>query len=99
MAAERENGIPMAAVVGPLAVMLQTVARRKRMIGATAEAWVGAILAKFDDIGVESVQDFVRGILLINHDLERSGSRRLHATTLDMMLEEALKMVQWPAEG
>ena len=93
---ERENGIPVAAMVDPLSVMVQTVARRKRMIGATAEAWVEAILYKFDDIGVESVQDFVRGILLINHDLARSGSRQLPATTLDMMLEEAVGMVQWP---
>ena len=99
MAAERENGIPVAEVMGPLVVMLNNVARRKRMIGREAETWVEAVRAKFEDIGVESIQDFVRGILLLNRDLMRSGSRQLHATTIDMMLEESMAMVEWPAEG
>ena len=99
MAAEGDNGIPVAAVVGPLVVMLNTVARRKRMSGVEAETWVEAVRVKFEDIGVESIQDFVRGIMLLNRDLMRSGNRQLHVTTIDMMLEEAMAMVEWPAEG
>jgi hypothetical protein len=99
MAAERLNGIPVAAVVGPLVAVLNTVASRKLMSGAEAEAWVEAVRSKLEDIGVESIEDFVRGIILLNRDLMRSGNRQLHATTVDMMLEEAMAMVEWPAEG
>ena len=48
MPAERENGIPMAAVVGPLVLMLNTMARRKLMIVAVAESWVEAIRARLE---------------------------------------------------
>ena len=98
MAAERVNGIPVAVVVGPFVTMLNTVAMRKRMSGEVADGWVEAVRSKLEDIGVESIEDFVRGIVLLNRDLMRSGNRQLHATTVDMMLEVSMAMVEWPAE-
>ena len=69
------------------------------MVGAVAESWVEAVRSKFADVGVNSLREFVRDIRKINRRLAAIGDTQLHATTLDMMLEEAVEAVEWPEEG
>jgi hypothetical protein len=72
--------------------MLEMVAVRKGLIGTEGEEWVEAVRAKFEDVGVHTLRDFVGTALTINGTLVRSGHRPMNHTTLNMMLLEGCDM-------
>ena len=62
----------------------------------SGEVWVSAVLAKFSDVGVFSLRDFLRSVVVINRKLVLVGHRRLHVATLEVMLAELDEMVFGP---
>jgi hypothetical protein len=78
--------------------MLEMVAFKKKMVDAAGDAWVEAVRSKFADIGVVTLRDFVRDILVINRRLHNAGHIMLHQTTLNLMLKEVSDMVFGPDE-
>ena len=73
--------------------ILEFIAVQKGMNGDKAAAWVEAVWYKLEDILVESLQDIVRNILVLNRRLSENGHRRLHHTTIASMLHESCEMV------
>jgi hypothetical protein len=94
--AAQENVLPVG--FQPIVGMLEMVAFKKRMIGPVGDAWVEAARSKFADVGVLSLHDFVRHVLMINRKLRNAGHTVLHQTTLNMMLREVCKMLFGPDE-
>ena len=76
-----------------LVSVLGTVAYKARKTPTEAEAWVEAVRAKLEDIGIESVRDFVTEVLVINHRLKIGGHRQLHHTTKKMMWDEICEIL------
>ena len=92
--AVQANGLP--ADFQPMVGMLEMVAFKKKMIGPDGDAWVEAVQTKLADIGVVSLRDFVRQVLDVNRKLHNAGHRKIHRTTLNMMLKEVCEMVILP---
>ena len=69
------------------------------MYGVERGVWVEAVLAKFADVGVETLRDFVVAVLTINKSLTRRGHSRMHNITLEVMLVEVCEMLFGPKEG
>ena len=86
-------------VVRPLVVLLDVVAQKRGMSRDANDAWVGAVAAKLEDIGVRTLRDFVRSAVVVNQRLKRRGHRELHETTLLLLLEEICLMVMGPEEA
>jgi hypothetical protein len=82
----------------PMVGMLGMVAFKKNVIGPVADAWVEAVRSKFADVGVESLRDFVRCVLMINRRLRNADHSVVHQTTLNMMLREVCDMLFGPEE-
>jgi hypothetical protein len=82
----------------PMVGMLDMVAFKKNMIGTVADAWVEAVRSKFADVGVLSLRDFVRYVLMINRMLRNADHSVMHQTTLNMMLREVCDMLFGPEE-
>ena len=53
--------------------VLGTVANKMRMTPSEVGSWVEAVRDKLEDIGIDSVQDFVTDILVINNTLRIGG--------------------------
>ena len=83
----------------PLVEMLGMVASKKKMVGPVGDAWVDAVRSKFADIGVLSLRDFVRDVLVINRRLRTAGHSALHQTTLNILLGETCEMLFAPHGG
>ena len=86
------------AVNQTLVSVLGTVAVEMRMSPSEVMAWVKAVQSKLEDIGVESVQDFVTDILVVNGRLKIGGHCQLHRTTLKMMWSEVCQIIFRPDE-
>ena len=84
--------------VRPLVVLLDVVAQKRRMSRDANNAWVGAVAAKLEDIGVSTLRDFVRYSVVVNKRLKARGHREWHETTLMILLEEVCLMVMGPEE-
>ena len=82
----------------PMVGMLEMVAFKKKMLDAAGDAWVEAVRSKFADIGVVTLHDFIRNVLMINRQLHNAGHNMLHQTTLNLMLKEVSDMVFGPDE-
>jgi hypothetical protein len=80
----------------PMVGMLEMVAFKKKMLGAEGDAWVEAVRSKFENIGVVTLRDFVRDVLVINRRLHNAGNSMLHQTTVSMMLREVCDMIFGP---
>ena len=76
------------AVGQTLVSVLGTVAFKLRKTPNKVETWVEAARAKLQDIGIESVRDFVTDVLVVNHRLRIGGHRQLHNTTKKMIWAE-----------
>jgi hypothetical protein len=89
----------MAAAKNVLLVgMLEMVAARKGLNGVEGDEWVEAVRAKFEDVGVHTLRDFLGTSLTLNRTLVGSGHRQMHHTALNMMLMEICDMVFGPLE-
>ena len=73
--------------------VLGTVANKMRMTPCEVGSWVEAVRNKLEDIGIESVRDFVTDILVINNTLRIGGHRQLHRTTLKMIWIEVTEIL------
>ena len=76
--------------------MLMSVAFQKGYLGREREAWADAVSAKFRDIRVITLRDFIENAYNLNRDLCRSGHKQIHHTTLTMMLAECCEMIYGP---
>ena len=45
--------------------MLRAVATKKGKVGEVVETWVEEVRAKFKDVGVDTIRDFVRYALVL----------------------------------
>ena len=79
----------------PMIGMLEMVAFKKTMLGAEGDAWVQAVRSNLEDVGVVTLQDFVRHVLHLNKRLRNAGHGELHQATLNLMLSEVCDMVVW----
>ena len=79
----------------PLVGMLEMVAFKNKMLGAEGDAWVQAVRSNLEDVGVVTLQDFVRHVLNLNRKLRNAGHGELNRTTLNLMLSEVCDMVVW----
>jgi hypothetical protein len=78
---------------GELGAMLEVVADKLGMTGIPGERWIDAVLVKLNDVGVETVKDFMIGVLTVNRRLIAARHRPLHEMTLEAMLIEANEMM------
>ena len=83
-----EAGEEVAVVSSHMEMVLKIVAEHKGMSGVKADAWVRDVRDKLTDVGVDTPQDLIRNILLLNGMLLESGHQRLHHTTLESILHE-----------
>jgi hypothetical protein len=54
--------------------------------------WVDVVVAKLNNIGVKTVQDFVSMVLTVNSRLTRGNHWQLHTATLTGMLGGSCEM-------
>jgi hypothetical protein len=76
--------------------VLDAVADERELEGIDGELWSTAVRHKFDDIDVLDIRDFMRSVLQIQNMLHAAGHRRLHAETLELMLEDACNSLFGP---
>ena len=81
-----------------LVLMLQMVAMKKGKDGKVAATWVEEVRAKFEDVGVSNIREFIHYALVLQRRLAYAGHRMLHQTTLNMMLREVSNMYFAPDE-
>jgi sulfur transfer complex TusBCD TusB component (DsrH family) len=95
----RDEAGQLVVVVRPLLIMLDGVAMKSRDSQAEKDAWVKAMDAKLQDVGVLSLREFVMKVVVINKKLIARGHQALHETELMMMMAEVCDMVMGPEES
>ena len=87
---ENEGDLPeFQALVG----MLEMVAFKRRKVGKQADTWVEEVRAKFEDVGMTELRDFVHHVLVLNRRLANNGHQELNQSTLNLMLREVGDMM------
>ena len=90
--------VPEAIEIPDMVLMLQSVAAKRGKVGKVAETWVEEVRAKFEDVGVVTIRDFVCYALVLQTRLNLAGHRMLHHSTHNMMLREVSDMFFGPEE-
>jgi hypothetical protein len=78
--------------------MLNEMAFKRRMTRSDGDMWVKSVQAKLEDVGVETVRDFIHDMLVLNRRLQVSGHWQLHDSTLNMILVEVCVMAVFGPE-
>ena len=81
-----ELGQTMEAVLG-------IVAMKRRMKPGETDAWVKAVRAKLEDIGIETVREYVTCVMEVNTLLKSGGHPCLHQITLKAIWHEVCEIV------
>ena len=95
---EDDPEIVLATGPAPLIAMLEMVAFKRRMVGVEADVWVESVMAKFAQVRITSLRDYVSFALVINRRLHDAGLKQLHDLTLAMMSREVAEMLWGPEE-
>jgi hypothetical protein len=81
------------AVGQTLESVLGTVAFKSRKKPEEVGAWVEAVSDKLQDIGIESLRDFVTDVLVVNQRLKIGGHKQLHNTTKKLIWAEICEIL------
>ena len=73
--------------------MLETVAMGMEITPAERGLWIVGIRPKLNEVGVYSLKDFVRSVLIVNHKLAARRYPQIQATTLEHMFNVACDLV------
>ena len=80
----------------PWTRLLQSVAWRFGMSGEVCDTWVEKTRTELEDVGVHSMRDFVRSVLVVNKNLADLGHEKMSHAVLNMMLVEVVETQSWP---
>jgi hypothetical protein len=70
-------------------VIVARTAERRGFVGVSRDGWIAAVTENLEDVGIESVVDFIRMVLGVNNRLGDRGHQRMHESTVKLMMEEA----------
>ena len=90
--------VPEAVEIQDMVLILWGVAAKRGKVGEVAETWVEEVRAKFEDVGVDTIRDFVRYALVLQRRLNYAGHHMIHHSTHNMMLREVSEMFFEPEE-
>ena len=77
-------------------VIVIMVADVRGLTGSDKRGWVIGVTEKLVDIGLRTVDDFVREVLFVQGRLVDGGHRRLHDCTMRALMKEACDILLGP---
>ena len=77
-------------------LMLEVVADTRDESRGAQAAWVTAVESKMSLVGVVSLKDYVRSVMVVNDKLVRAKQKPMHVTTLQQMFNESRDMLFGP---
>jgi hypothetical protein len=101
------SGVARAALPGPIEDpfsegqvrhVVTMVALRRGVVSQEVNNWVVAVSNNLESVGISTLRDLVESGSTMNVLLSRAGLPRLHGTTVQEMLHEVCRMVQWPGD-
>jgi hypothetical protein len=77
-------------------LMLEVVAATRDESSGAQATWVVAVESKMNLVGVVSLKDYVRSVMVMNEKLVRAERKQMHVTTLQQMFKESCDMLFGP---
>jgi hypothetical protein len=100
--AERETvteAVVMVTTRVDIRVIVTIVADKRGLEASAREGWIAGVTDNLQDVGVGSVIDLIKNVLVLNTRLVDGGHRRLHDITLQALMEEACEIMFGPGSG
>ena len=77
-------------------LMLETVAATRDESSGAQATWVTAVESKMNLVGMVSLKDYVRSVMVVQEKLARGQRKQMHVTTLQQMFDESCDMLFGP---
>jgi hypothetical protein len=80
-------------------VIVVLAADVRGMEGVARDGWIEGVTENLEEVGIQTVVDFIRGVLQVNRRLGDRGHQRLHERTVGLLMEKACEIMFGPEEG